>query len=125
MVQRSPTCVISATTCDKVIFETTFNEKYAIDDADFLGNSMPPGLGLKMAAAGGAARLKAMDKELFEGLTRAGYRLTWQLTPGGDEVGFPGYSIVRTTAGTSTSTILYRICLLAEMDKCWTEAAGS
>ena len=125
MVQRSPTCVISANTCDKVIFETTFNEKYAIDDADFLSNSMPPGLSLKMAAAGGAARLKAMDKELFDGLTKAGYKLTWQLTPGGEEVGFPGYSIVRTTAGTSTSPILRGRCSLAELCKCWTEGAGS
>ncbi|KAH9934752.1 uncharacterized protein B0H18DRAFT_978051 [Fomitopsis serialis] len=100
MVQRSPTCVVSANTVDKAVFEVTFNEKYAIEDADFLGNSMPPGLGMKMAAGGGTARLKAMDKDLFDGLTKAGYQLTWEVTPGGGEVGFLGYLLARMAAGT-------------------------
>ncbi|KAH9842772.1 uncharacterized protein C8Q71DRAFT_220125 [Rhodofomes roseus] len=100
MVQRSPTCVVSANTVDKVLFGTTYNEKYAIQDSDFLSNSMPPALAMKMAVGGGTARLKGMDKDLFDGLTNAGYQLTWELTPGGGEVGLIGYVLARMTAGT-------------------------
>ncbi|KZT68978.1 FAD/NAD(P)-binding domain-containing protein [Daedalea quercina L-15889] len=100
MVQRGSTCVASANAVDKHVFGITFNEKYAIEDADFLSNSMPPGLGLEMAITSGTARFKAMDKDLFDGLTKAGLKLTWELTPGGGEVGFQGYTIALTTAGT-------------------------
>ncbi|KZT03130.1 FAD/NAD(P)-binding domain-containing protein [Laetiporus sulphureus 93-53] len=100
MVQRSPTCVMAASTADRIIFDVIFNEKFAIEDADFSNHSMPHALALKLAAAGGTQRVKALDKGMLDGLAKAGFKLTWELTPGGGEVGLQGFFFERTASGT-------------------------
>ncbi|KZT06259.1 nucleotide-binding domain-containing protein [Laetiporus sulphureus 93-53] len=99
MIQRSATCVTAGSTTDKLVYSVTYNEKFDIEDADFANQSMPLRFALKLAAAGGTARQKAIDKELFEGLEKAGFRLTWQLEEGGPEVGVLGFVAERLAGG--------------------------
>ncbi|KAJ6627996.1 hypothetical protein B0H10DRAFT_1993190 [Mycena sp. CBHHK59/15] len=100
MVQRSATCVISSGTADKALFSVAFSERQTIEDADFVNHSMPHALALKLAAGGGTQRLKALDQKLHDDLTKAGFKLTWELTPGGGEVGLLGFFFDRTSSGT-------------------------
>ncbi|KAJ6569875.1 FAD/NAD(P)-binding domain-containing protein [Mycena vulgaris] len=102
MVQRSATCVISAGTADKVLFAPT--KHMAREDGDLLNNSMPYALVLKLAAGGGTQRLKNLDKKLHDDLAKTGFKLTWELTPGGEQVGFPGFFFERTASGTMLDT---------------------
>lgn len=95
---------MSASTSDKIIFDVTFNEKFAVEDSDFMNHSMPHALALRLSAAGGTQRIKAFDKELLDGLANAGFKLTWELTPGGGEVGLLGFFFERTASGTSEFT---------------------
>ncbi|EED82794.1 predicted protein [Postia placenta Mad-698-R] len=99
MIQRSATCVISANAADTLVYDRVYNERFAVEDADFGSLSMPTRLGLKLAAAGSTKVAKAFDKELFDGLERAGFALTWELTPGGGEVGAVGFVAERAGAG--------------------------
>jgi hypothetical protein len=91
MVQRGATCVISSGTADTALFSVAFSERQAIEDADFVNHSMPHALALKLAAGGGTQRLKDLDQKLHDDLTKAGFKLTWELTPGGGEVGLLGF----------------------------------
>ncbi|KAJ7092874.1 FAD/NAD(P)-binding domain-containing protein [Mycena belliarum] len=97
MVQRSATCVVSARTADELMFRPL--EHLPSEDSDFMSNATPPALTLKLAAGGGTQRMKALDKELHDNLAKAGFQLTWQLTPGGEEVGFPGMFLERAASG--------------------------
>ncbi|KAJ7235390.1 FAD/NAD(P)-binding domain-containing protein [Mycena rebaudengoi] len=99
MVQRGATCVMSSGTADKVIFSVAFSERQTIEDADFVNHSMPHALDLQLAAGGGTQRLKALDQKLHDDLTKAGMKLTWELTPGGGEVGLIGFFLDRTSSG--------------------------
>lgn len=91
MVQRSATCVISHSTIDKTIFNNPFSERLAIEDVDFLNHSTPHALTIKLATGGATQRIKDLDKKLHDDLTKTGFKLTWELTPGGGEVGFLGF----------------------------------
>ncbi|KAJ7111319.1 FAD/NAD(P)-binding domain-containing protein [Mycena epipterygia] len=97
MVQRSATCVISSRTADKVLFSPT--ERLAIEDSDFLTHSMPHALTIKLAVEGGTQQVKAMDQELHDALSKTGFKLKWELTPGGGEVGFFGFFFEQTASG--------------------------
>ncbi|KAJ7303781.1 hypothetical protein DFH08DRAFT_985900 [Mycena albidolilacea] len=61
---------------------------------------MPHALTLELAAGGGTKRLKEMDQKLHDDLTKAGFKLTWELTPGDGEVGLVGFFFDRTASGT-------------------------
>ncbi|KAJ7263964.1 FAD/NAD(P)-binding domain-containing protein [Mycena rebaudengoi] len=99
MVQRSATCVLAASTADEALFRDAYPPHYSPEDQDFVMNSVPPVLRLKMAP-GITQRLKALDKPLHEGLAKAGMKLTWEMTPGGDEVGLLGFLFERSASGT-------------------------
>ncbi|KAJ7154020.1 FAD/NAD(P)-binding domain-containing protein [Mycena crocata] len=99
MVQRSATCVISFSTAEKSIFGNANSERVAIEDADFMTHSMPPALAVKLAVGGATQRLKQMDQKLHEDLAKTGFKLTWELTPGGGEVGLLGFFLERTASG--------------------------
>ncbi|EMD35756.1 hypothetical protein CERSUDRAFT_84853 [Gelatoporia subvermispora B] len=99
MVQRTATCVISAKAINIATFEAIYPETRAIEDGDLLYHSLPPRLGMRLAAGGGTARLKALDKDLHEALAAKGFKLTWELTPGGGEVGLLGFFFERVAAG--------------------------
>ena len=45
--------------------------------------------------------MKMLDKELHEGLRKAGFNLTWELSPGSGEVGLTGFLFDRAASGTS------------------------
>ncbi|KAJ7178227.1 FAD/NAD(P)-binding domain-containing protein [Mycena filopes] len=100
MVQRSATCVISSPTAQSGLFSTTFAPTLRIEDADFQNQSMPYALVMKVAAGGLTQRLKGMDRALLEGLEGRGFKLTWELTPGGGEVGLLGFLLEKTASGT-------------------------
>ncbi|KAJ7164476.1 FAD/NAD(P)-binding domain-containing protein [Mycena filopes] len=100
MVQRSATCVISSSTAQSGLFSTAFSPTLRIEDADFQAESMPYALVLKVAAGGLTQRLKEMDRALLESLEEKGFKLTWELTPGGGEVGLLGFLLEKTASGT-------------------------
>ncbi|KAJ7021167.1 FAD/NAD(P)-binding domain-containing protein, partial [Mycena alexandri] len=100
MVQRSATCVISATAARRGLFDNAFPEKLSIEDADLQNQSTPYALVMKVAAGGLTQRLKNMDEKLLQGLEMAGFKLTWELTPGGGEVGLIGFLLEKTASGT-------------------------
>ncbi|KAJ7235360.1 FAD/NAD(P)-binding domain-containing protein [Mycena rebaudengoi] len=95
MVQRGATCVISSGTADKVIFSVAFSERQTIEDAGFVNHSMPHALDLQLAAGGDTQRLKALDQKLHDDLTKAGMKLTWELTPGGGELIIDGKAKIK------------------------------
>ncbi|KAJ7749873.1 FAD/NAD(P)-binding domain-containing protein [Mycena olivaceomarginata] len=63
MIQCGATCVISSAAADKALFSVASSERQTIEDIDF------------------------MDQKLHDDLTKAGFKLTWELTPGDGEVG--------------------------------------
>ncbi|KAJ7073377.1 FAD/NAD(P)-binding domain-containing protein [Mycena belliarum] len=97
MVQRSATCVISAGTADELMFRPAAH--LPPEEGDFMFNATPPALLLKLAVGGGTQRLKALDTDLHDNLAKAGFKLTWQLNPGEEEVGFLGLFFERTASG--------------------------
>ncbi|KAF7294094.1 hypothetical protein MKEN_01456000 [Mycena kentingensis (nom. inval.)] len=99
MVQRSATCVLAATTADKALFRGLYPPALSAVDADFINNATPPALMLKLAV-GITQRLKALDKPLHDGLAAKGMKLTWEMTPGGGEVGLLGFLFDRVASGT-------------------------
>ncbi|KAJ7052265.1 FAD/NAD(P)-binding domain-containing protein [Mycena amicta] len=99
MVQRSATCVLSARTADTALFRGQYPLQYSATDADFANNATPPALLLRMAV-GITQRLKGIDRELHDGLAKAGMKLTWEMTPGGGEVGLLGFLFDRVASGT-------------------------
>ncbi|KAG1767674.1 FAD/NAD(P)-binding domain-containing protein [Suillus occidentalis] len=100
MVQRSATCVVSSSTAEQTHFKSPFPDGTPIDEYDFHANSMPLAFLLQLNLSGGVQHMKMLDKELHEGLSKVGFNLTWELSPGSGEVGFEGFVLNRLTAGT-------------------------
>ncbi|KAG2078355.1 FAD/NAD(P)-binding domain-containing protein [Suillus decipiens] len=98
MVQRSATCVISLTVANE-ISKSPFPAGTPIEESDFRRNSMPLALILQLKISGGTQRTKLSDKELHDGLRKAGFNLTWELSPGGGEVGLEGFVFNRLGSG--------------------------
>lgn len=76
-------------------------ETRPVEDNDFFMQSMPSRLGLKQAVAGGTAMMKKMDEELLAKLRERGFSLTWELEPGGGEVGIWGFVLEKVASGSS------------------------
>ncbi|KAJ7613123.1 FAD/NAD(P)-binding domain-containing protein, partial [Roridomyces roridus] len=83
MVQRSATCIFSYGTLEK--FPLPGATLSLVEDMDLVNNAMPPAL-LTELAKGGLPRFKELDRDLLDGLRQAGFKSTWQLRPGGEEV---------------------------------------
>jgi hypothetical protein len=101
IVQRSATCVVSLATAEKTIFKLPFSDKVPIEEQDFRNNSMPLAFLLQLMKSGGTEYKKMLDKELHEGLRKAGFNLTWELSPGSGEVGLEGFVFDRFASRTS------------------------
>ncbi|KAG2363572.1 FAD/NAD(P)-binding domain-containing protein [Suillus spraguei] len=99
MVQRSATCVESLTVA-KEISKSPFPDGTPIEELDFRRNSMPLSLILQLKISGGTQRTKLLDKGLHDGLRKAGFNLTWELSPGSGEVGLEGFVYSRMASGT-------------------------
>ncbi|KAG1848306.1 FAD/NAD(P)-binding domain-containing protein [Suillus subalutaceus] len=92
LVQRSATCV---TSCSFTPINTP------IEELDFRSNSMPLAFSLQLTKSGGIQHVKMLDKELHDGLRKAGFNLTWELSPGSGEVGLEGFLFGRLGSGSS------------------------
>ncbi|OJA19899.1 hypothetical protein AZE42_07027 [Rhizopogon vesiculosus] len=95
LVQRSATCVMSIAAAEKSVFDLPFSDNTPIEELDFRDNSMPLAFRLQLLKSGGTQYLKMLDKELHEGLRKAGFNLTWEYSPGSGEVGLPGFVLER------------------------------
>jgi hypothetical protein len=62
---------------------------------------MPLAFLLQLTKSGGIQHMKMLDKELHDGLRKAGFNLTWELSPGSGEVGMEGFWFSRLGSGTS------------------------
>ncbi|KIK35475.1 hypothetical protein CY34DRAFT_782205 [Suillus luteus UH-Slu-Lm8-n1] len=100
MVQRSATCVVSSSTMEQTHFKSPFPDGTPIEEYDFHTNSLPLAFLLQLNLSGGAQQIKMLDKELHEGLSKVGFNLTWELSPGSGEVGLLGFVFNRLAAGT-------------------------
>ncbi|KIK34271.1 hypothetical protein CY34DRAFT_17836 [Suillus luteus UH-Slu-Lm8-n1] len=100
MVQRSATCVISSSAIEQTHFKSPFPDGTPIEEFYFRTNSMPLAFLLQLNLSGGAQHMKMLDKELHEALSKVGFNLTWELSPGGGEVGVAGFLFKRLAAGT-------------------------
>ncbi|EIW75295.1 FAD/NAD(P)-binding domain-containing protein [Coniophora puteana RWD-64-598 SS2] len=98
IVQRTPTCVMSYKTADKLTFDPIWNKSRASEDADLFGNSMPNRLVIQSLANGGLDQFKKLDAELHVGLEAKGYKLTWSLN--GVEAGYPVFLLEQLARGT-------------------------
>ncbi|OAX34161.1 FAD/NAD(P)-binding domain-containing protein, partial [Rhizopogon vinicolor AM-OR11-026] len=101
IVQRSTTCHMSSAAAKKSFYNLTFSDKISIDELDFRHNSAPLAFSLQLMKSGGTQYLKMLDKELHEGLRKAGFNLTWELSPDSGEVEALGFLLARTGSGTS------------------------
>ncbi|KAG1733994.1 FAD/NAD(P)-binding domain-containing protein [Suillus lakei] len=99
LVQRSATCVVSSTTAEKTHFKAPFPESNPIEELDFRMNSMPRAFLLQLNKSGGTQHVKMFDEKLHEGLRKAGFNLTWELSPGSGEVGLDGFVLSRFGSG--------------------------
>ncbi|KAG1833997.1 FAD/NAD(P)-binding domain-containing protein [Suillus subalutaceus] len=99
MVQRNATCVVSSTTAEKS-FKSPFPDGTPVEELDFRMNSMPMAFILQLKISGGIEHTKMLDKELHDGLRKAGFNLTWELSPGSGEVGVDGFVFSRRASGT-------------------------
>ncbi|KAJ7617323.1 FAD/NAD(P)-binding domain-containing protein [Roridomyces roridus] len=97
MVQRSATCVFSYGTLEK--FSSPGDKLPIVEDMDLVNNAMPPALLIELAN-GALPSFKENDRDLFDGLRKAGFKLTWQLTPGGEEVGPAAFIYNQLASGT-------------------------
>ncbi|KAJ7615365.1 FAD/NAD(P)-binding domain-containing protein [Roridomyces roridus] len=97
MVQRSATCVFSSSTYEK--FSPPGDKLPIVEDMDLVNNSMPPALNVELANRG-LESFKDCDRELFDGLQKAGFKLTWQMNPGGPEVSPLAFFYNRIASGT-------------------------
>ncbi|KAG2743839.1 FAD/NAD(P)-binding domain-containing protein [Suillus brevipes Sb2] len=100
MVQRGATCVISSSAMEQTQFKSPFPDDTPIEEFDFRTNSMPLALLLQLSLSGGVQHVKMLDKELHEALSKVGFNLTWELSPGSGEVGLAGFIFKRLAAGT-------------------------
>ncbi|KAG2152550.1 FAD/NAD(P)-binding domain-containing protein [Suillus bovinus] len=100
MVQRSATCVMSSTTAEKTYLNVPFPDGTPVEELDFRSNSMPKAFFMQLKISGGTEYSKMLDKELHDGLRKAGFNLTWELSPGSGEVGLEGFVLDRQASGT-------------------------
>ncbi|KAJ7612692.1 FAD/NAD(P)-binding domain-containing protein [Roridomyces roridus] len=82
MVQRSATCVFSYGTMEKS--PPPGDKLPIVEDMDLVNNSMSPALLIQLTTRA-LPSFKENDRELLDGLRKAGFKLTWQLTPDGEE----------------------------------------
>jgi hypothetical protein len=82
-------------------FKSPFPDGTPIEEWDFRNHSMPLAFLLHVQISGGTQYMKMLDKELHEALSKAGFNLTWELSPGSGEVGLEGFLFGRQAAGTS------------------------
>ncbi|KAG2743838.1 FAD/NAD(P)-binding domain-containing protein [Suillus brevipes Sb2] len=100
MVQRGATCVVSSSAMEQTHFKSPFPDGTPIEEWDFRNHSMPLAFLLQVQISGGTQYMKMLDKELHEALSKAGFNLTWELSPGSGEVGLEGFLFSRQAAGT-------------------------
>ncbi|KAG2133283.1 FAD/NAD(P)-binding domain-containing protein [Suillus clintonianus] len=100
MVQRSATYVVSAGAAEQTHFKLPFPDGSPVEELDFRNNSMPLAFLLQLTKTRGLQDVKMFDKELHEGLRKAGFNLTWELSPGSGEVGLEAFLLCRQAAGT-------------------------
>ncbi|KAG2118656.1 FAD/NAD(P)-binding domain-containing protein [Suillus discolor] len=100
MVQRSATCVVTSITAEKIYFKMPLPANTPIEELDFRRNSMPLVLLLQLSISGQTQQMKMLDKEFHDGLRKAGFNLTWELSPGSGEVGLDGFLFTRQASGT-------------------------
>jgi hypothetical protein len=93
---------MSSTAAAKSHFKLPFSDNTPLEELDFHINSMPLAFLLQLMKSGGTQHSKMLDKELHEGLRKAGFNLTWELSPGSGEVGLEGFLFERAASGTST-----------------------
>jgi hypothetical protein len=85
---------------EKTHYKSPFPDNTPIEELDFRNNSMPLAFLMQLQISGGTQYTKMLDKELHEGLRKVGFNLTWELSPGGGEVGLEGFVFGRLAAGT-------------------------
>lgn len=131
MVQRNGTCVVTPKAAELVgapdYAEDSGIPRYALNDFDLFLNSIALPQLLQIAAqpeVGITAKYKAIDKELLEGLEKAGYKLQYSIEPGGPEVGTVGFLYERAAAKTrmsklSTFRSCYGVDRLHGSNRCW------
>lgn len=90
---------MSVQTSDALLHGVGYPEKFDIDDADFNAQHMPVQFMFRLVAAVGLQKQKEMDKELLEGLEKAGFRLTWKPDEDGEELGVVGFVMKKMGAG--------------------------
>ncbi|KAG0696292.1 FAD/NAD(P)-binding domain-containing protein [Suillus ampliporus] len=78
-----------------------FSDNTPIEELDLRMNSLPSAFLLQLMKSGRTQHVKIFDKELHDGLRKAGFNLTWEISPGSGEVGLAGFLFCRLTAGTS------------------------
>ncbi|KAG2039230.1 FAD/NAD(P)-binding domain-containing protein [Suillus americanus] len=100
LVQRSATCVVSSAAMEKTRFRQLYPINTPIEELDFRSNSMPLAFALQLTKSGGIQQMKMLDKELHDGLRKAGFNLTWELSPGSGEVGLEEFLFSRLGSGT-------------------------
>jgi len=92
---------VSSSAAEKIHFKLPFSDNTPIEELDFRQNSMPKVFLLQLLKSGGTQQIKMLDKELHDGLRKAGFNLTWELSPGSGEVGLEGFLFDRAASGTS------------------------
>ncbi|KAG0698742.1 FAD/NAD(P)-binding domain-containing protein [Suillus ampliporus] len=100
MVQRSATCVVFSSAMEETYFKLPFSDNNPIEELDLRMNSLPSAFLLQLMKSGETQHMKMFDKELHDGLRKAGFNLTWELSPGSGEVGLEGFLFCRFAAGT-------------------------
>ncbi|KAG0693602.1 FAD/NAD(P)-binding domain-containing protein [Suillus ampliporus] len=100
LVQRSATCVVSSSAMEETHFKVPFSGNTPIEELDFCMKSLPLAFLLQLMKSGGTQHMKMFDKELHDGLRKAGFNLTWELSPGSGEVGLEGFLFCRSASGT-------------------------
>ncbi|KAG1724581.1 FAD/NAD(P)-binding domain-containing protein [Suillus paluster] len=100
IVQRSATCVVSSSAAEETNYKLPFSDNNPIEELDFRNNSLPLSFLLQLKKSGGTQHVKMFDKELHEGLRKAGFNLTWESSPGSGEVGLEGFIYSRFASGT-------------------------
>jgi cation diffusion facilitator CzcD-associated flavoprotein CzcO len=100
LVQRSATCVVSIAAMEKTRFKQVYPINTPIEELDFRSNSMPIAFSLQLTKSGGIKHMKMLDQEFHDDLRKAGFNLTWELSPGNGEVGLDGFLFSRLGSGT-------------------------
>ncbi|KAG2065534.1 hypothetical protein BDR04DRAFT_1174399 [Suillus decipiens] len=105
-----------------VPLRSPFPDGTPIEELDFRRNSMPLALILQLKISGGTQCTKLLDKELHDGLHKAGFNLTWELSPGGGEVGLEGFLFSCMASGTSAFTFVLETSDTLNIIQCLTLA---